>query len=94
VASTGQINLKPFYKAHKLPCEGSVGDLLVLSPLAEGDFDHSPQGLASLWFCSRSSNLQEQQPAVWKRVDFDGFSSCQMPDLPKPPQDDPPIREG
>jgi hypothetical protein len=94
VASAGQINLKPLFQQNKVPCEGTVGDLLVISPLREDEFDGSPQGLASLWFCSKSANLKEQQPAIWKRVDFDGFSMCQMPDLPKPPQDDSPIREG
>jgi len=94
MASAGQINLKPFFKQHKVPCEGSVGDLLVLSPMRENEFDDSPQGRASLWFCTKSEDLNEQQPAVWKQVDFDGFSTCQMSDLPEPPQDDPPIERG
>jgi hypothetical protein len=94
MASAGQINLKPVFEQHKVPCEGTVGDLLVLSPLREDEFDHSPQGQAHLWFCTKSENLNEQQPAVWKRVDFDGFATCQMHDLPEPPQDDPPIEEG
>lgn len=94
MASAGQINLKPLFKQEKVPCEGTVGDLLVISPLREDEFDDSPQGRASLWFCSKSANLGEQQPAVWKRIDFDVFSTCQMPVLPDPPQDDPPIQHG
>jgi hypothetical protein len=78
----------------KVPCEGTIGDLLVISPLREDEFDRSPQGQASLWFCSKSANLVEQRPAVWKRIDFDGFSMCQMHALPDPPQDDPPIQRG
>lgn len=94
MASVGQINLKPIFKSVKLPCEGAVGDLLVLTPLTEGQLEGSTQGLASLWFCTKSANVGEARPAIWKRVQFDGFSNCQMPDLPKPPQDQPPIREG
>jgi hypothetical protein len=94
MASVGQINLKPLFKSTKVPCEGTAGDLLVLTPLGEAELDGSPQGLASLWFCTRSANLGESRPAIWKRVQFDGFSNCQMPDLPKPPQNSPPIREG
>jgi hypothetical protein len=95
MASAGQINLKPLFQQNNVPCEGIAGDLLVISPLmSEDEFDHSKQGMASLWFCTKSANLKEQQPAIWKRVDFDGFSMCQMPILPRPPQDDPPIQEG
>jgi hypothetical protein len=94
VATGGQINLRPNFKSVQVPCEGTLGDLLVLTPLEEGDVDASPQGLASLWFCTKSSNVNESRPAIWKRVQFDGFSNCQMPDLPKPPQNQPPIREG
>jgi hypothetical protein len=69
-----------------------VGDLLVLTPLDEDELDTSSQGLASLWFCSRSADLKERRPAIWKRVDFDGFITCDKP-LPEPPQNDPSIRE-
>jgi len=93
VASAGQINLKPLFKQTKVPCEGTVGDILVLSPLKEDERDGSAQGLATLWFCTKSADLNEQQPAIWKRIDFDGFSNCSVPVLPKPPEDDP-IREG
>jgi hypothetical protein len=94
VATAGQINLKPFFKATKVPCEGAAGDLLVLTPLDEDTLDTHPQGRASLWFCTRSSNVKEKQPAIWKRVQFDGFSNCQEPDLPKTPPTHMPVREG
>ena len=94
MASVGQINLKPVFKSVKVPCEGQRVTPESSTPLGEGEIDGSPQGLASLWFCTRSANLGESRPAIWKRVQFDGFSNCQMPDLPKPPQNSPPIREG
>jgi hypothetical protein len=94
VANGDQINIKPHFEAKTVPCEGEAGDLLVITPLREGQLDGSPQGLASLWFCTKSSNMPEQRPAVWKRVQFDFFATCEIPVLPKPPQDHPPLREG
>lgn len=94
MAVIGQINIEPAFKMNSVPCEGTVGDLLVLTPLDEGELDGSPQGLASLWFCTRSANMNEGRPAIWKRVQFDGFATCAIAPLPKPPQNQPPIREG
>ena len=94
MASAVQINIKPQFKLSKVPCDGTAGDLLVMTSLGEGMRDGSPQGLASLWFCTKSANLKEQQPAVWKMVELAGYATCQMPNLPDPPQNDPPVREG
>jgi hypothetical protein len=94
VAVGGRVNISPHFESDKVPCDGVVGDLLVLTRLEEGQPDGSPQGLASLWLCTRSADPQEQRPAIWKRVKLDGFAECQMPPLPEPPQNDPPIREG
>lgn len=87
-----QFNIKPAFQTTKLPCEGVAGDLLVLSPVPEGDYDSSPQGRASLWFCTKSSYAPENVPAVWKRVQFDGFADCGA-EVPEPPQDVPPLNE-
>jgi hypothetical protein len=93
VAKGDQINIKPQFKSKTVPCEGEAGDLLVLSPLAEGDVDPTPQGLTTLWFCIKSANPVEQRKAVWARVKFDGFATCDTPVLPDPPILDP-IRQG
>jgi hypothetical protein len=87
-----QINVRPHFETTKLPCEADVGDLLVLTPLKEGDVDPSPQGLASLWFCIKA-NVGGQRPAVWARVQFDGIASCDII-VPDPPQAHPPIHGG
>jgi hypothetical protein len=87
-AAATRINIKPFYDRTEVPCEGQAGDLIVLSPLSDGQPDSEPQGSASLWFCTRSHENSENGRAVWKRVDFDVASSCDRP-LPRPPQNDP-----
>ncbi|MFJ9369416.1 hypothetical protein ACIRRA_34035 [Nocardia sp. NPDC101769] len=86
-----EINIQPNYKQSTLPCEGNVGDLLVLTPLGAEELDHSTQGLASLWFCIRAGDGKHQ--AVWARVQFDGVASCDAP-IPDPPQNRPPLKRG
>jgi hypothetical protein len=84
-----QINIKPLFEQTKVPCDGEAGDLLVLTPLKEGDTDPNPQGVAQLWFCIKSG--KGERHAVWVRVSFDGFATCDTP-LPLPPQNRPPVR--
>jgi hypothetical protein len=68
-----------------------VGDLLVLSNLKEGESDPSAQGLASLWFCTKSGN--QERPAIWARVQFDGIATCDAP-VPDPLQTHPRLKRG
>ena len=89
-----QINISPRFRLTKVPCEGEAGDLMVLTPLKEGERDNSPQGLAQLWFCTKSQDTNEQIPAIWKRVQFDGFAECKIPVIAEPPQNAPPLRRG
>jgi hypothetical protein len=91
VAYRDQTNIKPAYKQLRVPCDGEVGDLWVLTPLDEGEPDGSPQGRASLWFCTRAAD--QERPAVWARVQFDGVATCADP-LPDPPQDHPVLNRG
>ena len=86
-----QLNVKPIFEAQKLPCDGEAGDLLVLTPLKDGEPDPSPppQGKATLWFCIRSG--KGELPATWALVSFDGIATCDVP-LPPPPQNRPPVR--
>jgi hypothetical protein len=91
MAYRDQINIEPAYKQSKVPCEGQAGDLLVLTPLADGESDVSTQGLASLWFCTKSS--EGERPAVWARVQFDGVANCAKP-VPDPPQARPVLQRG
>jgi hypothetical protein len=86
-----QINFEPHFQQETLPCEGEVGDFVVLSPLTATDRDASPQGLASLWFCIRRGNTE--QPATWARVQFDGIATCRAA-VPRPPQNHPTLKAG
>ena len=84
------INLRPQFQQTSLPCDGEVGDLLVLTPLKEeGEPDFSTDGRASLWFCTRSGI--GEQPAIWARVQFDAIATCKAP-VPSLPQGHPPPR--
>lgn len=83
MAYRDQVNIEPAFRQSFVPCEGEAGDLLVLTPLAEGEPDPSPQGLASLWFCVKTAD--GEGPAVWARVQFDGVATCGAP-VPNPPQ--------
>jgi len=91
VAIGDQINFKPWFDQHTVPCEGEVGDILVLTPLREGQADPEAQGLARVWFCIKA-RLGER-PAVWARVQFDGVATCLAP-LPMPPQTRPTLVRG
>ena len=87
-----QINIRPVFEQLTVPCDGEAGDLLVLTRLKAGERDSSPQGLASLWFCTKAS--EGERPAIWARVQFDGIATCQAP-IPTPPQNRPTLpREG
>jgi len=89
-----RLNVRPNFRRENLPCDGKVGDLVVLSPLAEGEYDGSASGLASVWICVKGSMTSEgEQKALWARVQFDGVGECEFP-IPKPPQDLPPLTRG
>ncbi|TKB70726.1 MAG: hypothetical protein E8D52_01130 [Nitrospira sp.] len=90
MAKGDQINLKPHFKEEKLPCEGTVGDLFVFTPLGEGDVDSRKQGSASLWFCTKGD--EGNNKAIWLRVKFDGQMTCSVPP-PIPPQDHPDLQQ-
>lgn len=96
MAKGDQINIRPHFKKEgdKLPCEAAVGDLYVFTPLNDGDPDPTPQGLASMWFCTKGSDVGgENRPAIWARLQFDGVITCALPP-PKPPQSRPILKEG
>lgn len=88
-----QINLRPAFETNQVPCDGEVGDLFVMTPVPEGKRDASPQGLGSLWFCTKGSFDPEGEPAVWARVQFDGVASCKKT-VPDPPQNRPNLIRG
>jgi hypothetical protein len=90
VANGDQINFKPHFQETTLPCEGEVGDLLVITSLKEGESDPSAQGRASLWFCTKSGTTAER-PAIWARVQFDGIATCRAR-IPTPPQNHPTLQ--
>ena len=94
MAISEQFNIKPLFKTDQVPCDGLAGDLLVITPLEPDERDTSPQGVASLWFCTKSSDEKEQQPAIWARVQFDGIATCKTPPVPKPPQNKPVLERG
>lgn len=75
-----QINFRPEFQTTKLPCSGQVGDLIVLTPLKEGDFDPETDGSASVWVCVKAD--LDGRPALWLRVQFDGFATCDTPVAP------------
>lgn len=91
VAVRDQFNFRPLYERTQVPCEGQVGDVLVLSPLREGERDPQPQGSASVWFCIKSDD--DEGSAVWARVQFDGIATCKKP-VPLPPQTRPELVRG
>jgi len=91
VASGDQINFRPSFEQPTVPCEGEVGDLLVLTPLKDRESDNSPQGLASVWFCIKAG--KGERPATWARVQFDGVATCAAA-VPQPPQNRPILKRG
>lgn len=91
VAIDEQINFKPWFEQQSVPCEGEVGDIVVVTPLKEGQPDPEPQGSASVLFCIKASD--GERSAVWARVQFDGVTTCEVP-LPTPPQTHPTLKRG
>ena len=75
-----QINFRPEFQTTKLPCSGQVGDLIVLTPLKEGEFDPKTDGSVSVWVCVKGD--LDGKPALWLRVQFDGFATCDVPIAP------------
>jgi hypothetical protein len=89
MAPYDRVNISPGFASPKVPCEGTVGDLIVLTPLKEKANDTTPQGSATLWFCTKSAGPDaSKQPAIWARVQFDGIATCATPFQP-PPQNKP-----
>ena len=88
-----RLSLRPNFQQRQLPCDGKVGDLLLLSPLAEDEFDSAHSGLASLWVCIKGSWELDGLNAVWARVSFDGIATCEFP-AEEPPQDRPNLSRG
>jgi hypothetical protein len=89
MATYDRVNISPGFEKTKVPCEGHVGDLIVVTPLKENASDSTKQGSASLWFCTKSAGSDVQkQPAVWARVQFDGVAGCNVT-IPLPPQNRP-----
>ncbi len=86
-----QVNLGPLFQLPQLPCEGKAGDLLAVSPLTPDEEDPSPQGVASLWFCTKAQT--KESPAVWARVAFNGIATCDLGLVPTPPGDLPFLKE-
>ena len=86
-----QINFKPRFQQSSVPCEGEVGDIFVMTPLREGQRDSSEPGEASIWFCVKTQ--VETRPAVWVRIQFDGFATCQSGPL-RPPKQIPELKRG
>jgi hypothetical protein len=87
-----QINFRPWFEQTTVPCEGEVGDIIVITPLDEGQPDRLAQGGASVWFCIKAQ--MGERPAVWARVQFDGIATCESGPLPEPPQTHPTLRLG
>jgi hypothetical protein len=93
MADFERINIRPTFRTSQLPCDGNVGDLLVLSPLNEGERDPETQGSASVWVCIKANWPPENENAVWARIQFDGIAQCGTP-TPLPPQNRPHLRSG
>lgn len=90
--SAGDWNsLGPWFEHTSVPCEGKVGDIVVITPLKQDERDPSQQGLASLWFCIMAQT--RERPAVWARISFDGVATCAAP-VPNPPQTRPTLTRG
>ena len=92
MASGDQINFRPWFEQDKVPCEGELGDILVVTPLKDRQSDPEKLGSASLWFCMKSGKAE--RPAIWAHVQFDGFATCQTGPLPTPSQTLPPLTRG
>jgi hypothetical protein len=91
LAIENEVNFRPTYETKRVPCEGEVGDMLVLTELQEGQADPTKDGSASVWFCIKAS--RGEKPAVWACVKFLGVATCEF-DLKSPPQDHPSLRRG
>jgi hypothetical protein len=87
-----QLRLVPHFKTNKLPCEAEAGDLCVINPLPEDERDPDPEGSAQLWFCVKGAWKPEGEPALWKRVLFEGHITCDQ--TPKPPPQTDPLGQG
>jgi len=94
VADGDQTNFRPQFKDEgtTVPCEGKVGDIFVYSGTFPDEFDDERLGHGSFWLCTRSSDREGH--AVWRRIAFDGFATCDTPMLADPPKDVPELRGG
>jgi hypothetical protein len=80
-----RLNDRPNFKQSGLPCDGKVGDVVIITPLDEPEHDKSKDGVASVWICIKASWGPENEHAVWARVQFDGVATCGRP-VALPPQ--------
>ncbi|MCA3561805.1 MAG: hypothetical protein IOC82_12330 [Aestuariivirga sp.] len=87
-----QLNIRPLFRATEVPCDGQVGDVLIVTPLSEKDIDPDKPGNVQVFICTRASNA-ETGPAIWSRLRFDGYTTCKSP-LPNPVKDIPVLRGG
>lgn len=86
------LNIRPNFKANSVPCEGSVGDVFILTPVSEKDIDPVTPGSVQVFICTRASS-GEMGPALWSRVRFDGYATCKQP-VPGPFKDIPLLKGG
>jgi hypothetical protein len=93
MADFERINIRPTFRTSELPCDGKVGDLLILSPLDENERDPEHLGSAAVWVCTKANWGPENENAVWQRIQFDGFAQCGNI-TPLPPQDQPNLIRG
>lgn len=84
-------NFRAHYTQDTLPCDGVVGDIVVLTPLSDDDHDPEPQGSVSIWFCIKAD--EDGRPALWARLEFDGVATCEQA-VPRPPQTHPQLIRG
>lgn len=88
-----RLRIRPNFQQERVPCDGKVGDLVILTPHAEGEYDDSKVGRASVWVCTKEGWEPEGTPAVWQRIRFGGYAVCQYP-VAEPPQDLPNLGRG
>jgi len=91
VAIENEVNFRPTYETKRVPCEGEVGDMIVLTELKEGQDDPANDGSASVWFCIKASRGERR--AVWACVKFLGVATCDF-DFKPPPQDHELLKRG
>ena len=88
-----RLNILPNFQQDRLPCEGDVGDVVILTRLAKGEFDKSTDGQASVWICIKGSWAPERTNAIWALLPLDLLGTCDA-SVPLPPQGRPRLAHG